>query len=442
MQKVIEKISQNKKLTIVAIITFVISLLYNIMSPYTTDDYSYMYSAVTGEKVTNIFQILVSLWDDYFHVNGRLLPHFFLQILLIGPKWIFNLINAAMYVWLLWLMQRMNSSKKEIDVMLWIATAVGLWVFLPAYGQVFLWMTGSINYSWCFVFSLIYISFYIKLLKHPQEILKKGQFVGFYIYSFFFGAYSAQLSFATVFVSFLLLCVVVMSEKAVKKYLVYVIPVVMSALGYITMILSPAESGRVPELSLGIIVKSILSIFETYYLGAKILLGIWAVLLVLAICFNVERKEIVISVAFMLISIISIVMLFAASYVVGRHYANADFFIVMAIIVLMQSLIGKGKIGCVAYCLCAYLLATNVWTLWEGTYDIYDTYKKQQLRDEYVYEQIQHGNKEIVYVKKILPSTKYSCKYDLIDLQTDEQEIWPNYAIAAYYGVEEIYGIE
>lgn len=433
---------QNKKLTIIAMITFFIALLYNMLSPYTADDYSYMYSAVTGEKITNVFQILVSLWDDYLHVNGRVLPHFFLQVFLIGPKWIFNFVNAAVYVWLIWLMQRMNPKKEGVDLMLWIATAVGLWVFLPAYGQVFLWMTGSINYSWCFVFSLVYISFYIKLLKEPQKLLTQKQFIGFYIYSFFFGAYSAQLSFATVFVGFLLLCVVMMTEKEVKKYLPYVIPVIMAAIGYLTMILSPAESGRVPEMSISMIVTKVLEIFETYYSGAKMLLAVWAVLLVLAVYFEVDRKEIIISIAFLLISLISIAMLFAASYVVGRHYANADFFILMAIIVLMQSLIGKGKIGCAAYCICAYLLATNIWTLWEGTYDIYDTYAKQQVRDAYVYEQIEQGNTGTLYVTKIQPLTKYSCKYDLVDLQTNDEEVWPNYAIAAYYGIEEIYGIE
>lgn len=442
MQKLTRQMKLNMNLTVIIVCTFFVALLYNVLSPYTADDYSYMFSSVTGERITNVFQIFPSLLDNYLKMNGRVLPHFFLQILLIGPKWIFNVVNSAMYVWLLWLMQRMNGNKKDVDLLLWITSAVGLWIFLPAYGQVFLWMSGSVNYSWTFVFSLVFISFYIRLLKKPHELLKKKSIIGLCIYGFFFGAYSPQLSFSTVFVSFLILCVVIYEEKEIKKYLIYVIPVVTAALGYLTMILSPAETERLPEMTPGVMLTRVLDIFETYYSGMRMLLGVWAVLLVLAFYFGVNKKEIIISIAFLLISMLSMAVLFAASYIVGRHYANADFFVLMANLVLMQSLIKKGKVGCVAHCICAYLLITSIWILWLGTYDIYNTYKQQQARDSYVYEQIEQGNIHTIYVTKILPETKYSCKYDLADLHADDTQVWPNYAIAAYYGIEEIYSIE
>lgn len=442
MQKVLRYVKENKWTAITIGILFFISVCYNAMSPYAADDYSYMFSAVTGEKITNVFQIVISLMDDYLKVNGRVLPHFFVQFFMIFPKWVFNFVNAAMYVVLIGLLLHRTGVKNKVQPLLWLAAAVAMWVFLPAYGQVFLWMTGSINYSWSYVFAFIYLYFYRRVYLRPSDVLNGKQIVGLSVYSFFFGAYSAQVSFATVFVSFLILCVLMYSEHTVKKYVHYVIPVITAAFGYLTMILSPAETERLPEMSSGGIFKRVIDIFETYYMSARILLIVWAILLAVSICFKVKQKEIVISTAFVLISIVTMGMLGAASYVVARHYTNSLFFLLAANIVLVQALIEKGNAKVVSYCICAYLLTANIWVLWEGTYDIYSTYKQHQERETYICEQRDSGNGDAVYVPMIRPLTKYSCKYDLTDLQTNDTYVWPNSAVAKYYGIGKVYGVE
>ena len=133
-------------------------------------------------------------------------------------------------------------------------------------------------------------------------------------------------------------------------------------------------------------------------------------------------------------------MLCVASYAVGRHYANCVVFLLTAILVLMQALREQGRIGCVSYCICAYVLVTGVWGLWEGTYDIYSVYRQQAQREAYICEQRNNiGEDVVVYVPTITAATKYSSKYDLVDMQTTNIEPWPNTAIAKYYGVKEIY---
>lgn len=442
MQKVIQCVKKNKLTAITMCVMFLVSVFYNAMSPYAADDYSYMFSAVTGEKISNVFQIMISLMDDYLKVNGRVLPHFFVQFFMIFPKWVFNLVNAAMYVVLIGLLLNRTGMKDSVRPLLCLAVAVAMWVFLPAYGQVFLWMTGSINYSWSYVFALIYLYFYRRVYLSPSDVLKGKQIVGLSVYSFFFGAYSAQVSFATVFVSFFILCLLMYSEHTVKKYVHYVIPVITAALGYLTMILSPAETERLPEMSSGGIFKRVIDVFETYYMSARLLLIVWAVLLAVGICFKVRKKELVISVAFVAISIVTMGMLGAASYVVARHYTNSLFFLLAANVVLVQALIERGNAKVVSYCICAYLLTANIWVLWEGTYDIYATYKQHQEREAYICEQRDSGNGDVLYVPMITPLTKYSCKYDLTDLQVDDTYVWPNSAVAKYYGIGKIYGIK
>ena len=106
----------------------------------------------------------------------------------------------------------------------------------------------------------------------------------------------------------------------------------------------------------------------------------------------------------------------------------------------MQSFRGKGNIECIAYCIAAYVIAANLWSLWEGTYDIYDVYRRTEAREAYIYEQVESGNVDTLTVPVIVPLTKYSCKYDLMDLRMDDTDPWPNAEIAKYYGLKKIYG--
>lgn len=439
MQRLIRFGKENKQFVAGTTLVFILALVYNTLSPYTTDDYAYMYSAVTGERITNIFQIFPSLWDDYMNIHGRIVPHFFLQLFLIGPKWIFNIVNAAMQALLIWLMMRISGSKQYNSLLFWLAIPVALWAFIPAYGQVFFWMSGIVNYSWCYVFALLYMNFYVKLYRNPEKVMGNKKIAILCVYGLFFGAYSELVSFPAVFVSFVILGIVMYKEHAIKKYWKYVIPVVTAAMGYLTMVLSPAQSSRQGEMVLGTILKKLIDVFEEYYLCSEKLLVVWAVLLVLAVCFVADKKKIVISVALLVVSIISIAMLSVASYAVARHYANGLFFLLTAIVVLMQALCEKGNVKCVSYCICAYVIVSNLWSMWEGTYDIYSVYKQQMVREAYIYEQ---RDADVVYVPLITTSTKYSCKYDLLDMQVNDIEPWPNTAIAKYYGVKEIYGIK
>ena len=228
---------------------FLIALVYNAMSPYTTDDYSYMLSFSNGERITNPFQIFGSLWSHYLYIHGRILPHFFVQLLMIFPKWVFNIINDAAFVWMIWLMLHVVE-KKKFSLLMFIAVPIALWIYIPAYGQIFLWMTGCMNYCWAYIFSLIYMKIYIRLFKKPDQLLENKGIAILSVYSLFFGAYLELISFPTVFVCFIIVCLVMLEKHSIKRYWKYCIPMVTGAMGYLTMLFSPAESTRQAEFSL------------------------------------------------------------------------------------------------------------------------------------------------------------------------------------------------
>lgn len=440
MQKIIQQIKNNKKTAAAIVLLFIVALLYNTLSPYTTDDFSYMFSFADGERITNPLQIISSLWNHYLNINGRILPHVFVQFFMIFPKWVFNFINAAVFVGLVWLVMQCIAPKK-FHALLFFAIPIAFWCYIPAYGPVFLWMTGSANYCWAFFFSLIYMKFYIDIYQNPSGIVSGKKLIGFSVYSLFFGAYSEMVSFPVIFICFVLASLTMMEEKNIKKYLKYVIPIVTGAVGYLTLVLCPGAVTRKEEFSVGLLFKSFIDVFENYYQCAKPLLTIWAILLVIGIYFKIEKKHVKISICFLAISLISMSMLSVASYVVARHYAISTFYLLCAIVVLMQSLRGRGRVECISYCICAYVIATSIWSLWEGTYDIYDVQRRNLEREAYIYEQVENGAEELT-VSIIKPLTKYSCKYDLMDIRTDDADPWPNAEIAKYYGLKKIYGKE
>lgn len=440
MKTVIQKAKENKKVVITLGLVFFAALFYNALTPYTTDDFSYMLNFADGTRITNPLQIVPSLWDHYLTINGRVLPHVFVQFLLMFPKWVFNFVNAGVFVLLIWWILNI-AEKKKFSSFMFIVVPVALWIYVPAYGQIFLWLTGSANYCWAFLISLLYMKFYIKLLQKPEQVLSDKGIAGLSLFSLFFGAYSEMVSFPVIFICFVIMCVTMYMERSIKRYWKYTIPIVTGAMGYLTLVFSPGAASRATGLSLGTIFKRFIDIFESYYTCTKPLLLMWGILLVIAIYFKVNKKAIVISVSFFMVNFIAMAMLPVASYVVARHYAIPVFYLIVANVVLLQEVRDKGTIGCLPYCIGAYLIVMSLWSLWEGTYDIYDVYRQNSEREAYIYEQVASGE-EVITVTMIRPLTKYSCKYDLKDIGIEESSEWPNPEIAKYYGLKMIYGVE
>ena len=103
---------QYNKLILGSIILFFTALLFNHWTPYAADDYSYMFNLSDGSRMTSIGQIFSSLAVHYTkYGNGRLISHFFVMLFLIGSKWIFNLVNAFIFVLLILSIYHLTSHK-------------------------------------------------------------------------------------------------------------------------------------------------------------------------------------------------------------------------------------------------------------------------------------------------------------------------------------------
>lgn len=424
-------------------ILFLTAFLFNYWTPYAADDYSYMYNLGNGERITSIFQIFPSLAVHYMQYgNGRIVSHFFVMLFLMVPKIIFDVLNAFLFVFFIAFVLRITAGKKSFSILLLFAVPTLFWLYMPAYGQIFLWLDGSINYMWSYLFALIFLSVYITLLRGKSLLKQTWKLILFCVFTLLFGNYSENVSFSVIFTGFILLCITMYGQKSFRKLFIYVLPIVCGALGYLILLLSPSGSAKFSEnLSLPLIFKNAVEIFTEYYNTCRIPLIFFFVLLGIALYYKLDKKEILIALAFLFISVIASGMLVIASYLPERSLANGIVFLIIGIVQLLQLLRSNTRLECVSLCVCIYLIVGSLMSYWEGSYDIYRVHKEQAVRDTTIESAVSAGD-TVIGVPIITSTTKYCCKYGLLDMNgEDSDDPFPNAYIAKYYGLDKIYVI-
>lgn len=150
-----------KRLTAVLVLAAVGAafFLLNVLTPLYADDFSYCFTFTVGEKlrVTDLSLLLRSQLGHYRYMNGRAVAHTLAQLFLMWGKPVFNAVNTAVFLLLLWTMQALMTGKREFSLPLFLFSAAGLWFVTPAFGQDFLWLTASCTYLYAVLLVLLYL---------------------------------------------------------------------------------------------------------------------------------------------------------------------------------------------------------------------------------------------------------------------------------------------
>ena len=129
---------------------FALMLLFNCLTPYIADDFTFAYAFDTGLRLTSLPQLIQSLAYHYMEWTGRVVVKFFAQGFTMLPKIVFNLCNAAAYLGLGLVIYRLALGRRSgrYDLAAFVLIEASLWEISPAFGQTNLWMCGSCNYLW------------------------------------------------------------------------------------------------------------------------------------------------------------------------------------------------------------------------------------------------------------------------------------------------------
>ncbi len=130
--------------------TLLAMLALNWLTPLLADDYRYAFRFDTGGRLTSLGEIFPSLEAHARVMNGRLVPHFFVQLFTLLPGPAVDVVNALVYLALVLGLYRMIAPEgTSWDWKLLLMVSGAVFLLPPAFGQSFLWMAGSVNYLWC-----------------------------------------------------------------------------------------------------------------------------------------------------------------------------------------------------------------------------------------------------------------------------------------------------
>ena len=128
--------------------------LLNAHTPLILDDYDFMISWATGERLSGFADVIRSQMVHYRIWGGRLL-HVFTQSFLYLGKGVFNVANTAAFMLLLLEIYAIARPKRRFCWTLLLLEYLVLMTMVPFFGTVFLWLTGSCIYLWGTVLALV-----------------------------------------------------------------------------------------------------------------------------------------------------------------------------------------------------------------------------------------------------------------------------------------------
>ena len=160
---------QSKSNIIIFLAGFIVCLL-NFFTPLSADDYCYM--MIVGQEpaqIDTLRDVFTSISYHYMHSNGRSLVHALIQIFAgILGKAVFCIVNALMFVLFVQLIRKLANIDGKSYLYTIILVAF-IWLFIPAFAETILWLSGSVNYLWATTAALAFIYLINNIEKLPNR---------------------------------------------------------------------------------------------------------------------------------------------------------------------------------------------------------------------------------------------------------------------------------
>ena len=203
-----EKLNTAKWASLAVFAAVFLLLLYcNLHTALVADDFRYCFSFADGSRMTALSQLLPSMAAHRRSMNGRVIAHALVQLFLMLPKPVFNVVNALFFAALVRLICRPALRCAEHNAVLTTTVFGCLWILQPEFGQVFLWLDGSVNYLWCAVFCLLWLLPWAESFLDDKEPSRPVQ-VLLVLSSPLVGAYSENSSVALIFLALVFLALI------------------------------------------------------------------------------------------------------------------------------------------------------------------------------------------------------------------------------------------
>ena len=418
---------------------FLLMFVCNLLTPYLVDDFDYYLSFATRTPLTGVTDIFPSMAAHANIMNGRLSAHFLVQLFMLFPKVVFDLVNAGMFSLLVWLISDYTFSKR--NNLLTAAIFCSIWLYEPAFGQVNLWQDGAVNYLWSAVFVLLYLRPFVRMYLQDTALIKSiYSKVLFLLFSFFVGSYSETGSAAAICMAFLL-CVLSAWRSTHKMDWYAAASVIIAMMGYISIYLAPAQwVNKSANMSLFVLLGN-MEIATRMYQSFGVLAAAALVLLILNFRIATPAKTMLLAGVFIVGSLAANYIMIFAGYYPERSTVCAFVFLVTALAILLPAVLETDQWKTMTVCVLAVLILATMPAFLTGLRAVATSYQDLRDNESRIYEQRDNG---VAHVKipMVYAESKYSAVYFMKYLDTEDVYSWPNDAMAKYYGVESILGVD
>lgn len=419
------------------LIIFALMLYFNILTPMVSDDFAHYYG-VEDVHVTTVQGILHSMGIFRIYANGRIISHFLVYLFLALPRIVFQVANALVSTCIIAQLSRYVLNKKSVkEFLLLVGASCALWLLTPSFGEVYLWLSGSLNYSWGLLLDLLFIfPFYCNYTERKQcRLLSPGHMVMkilFPLLAFVVGAYSENGAAASICVAGLLWLLIWIKNKKFPWYLFFALA--CAAAGFLFLISAPATlttrvGGNVRE-----------HIWYCRVLTVKYMTILWCVyiiLLFISILLKVEKRIIVFTTVLLFASILSIAVFIFAIYLPPRSFMIAVTFSVLAICCLIREMwiVADNNFLLLIPAVTAFLF---LFSFPKGFQDILYLNELQKDR-EMIIENAKNAQEKIAYIPRFVTNTDFTaCPEEEL---SEDGSFWYNNLVANYYGIEAVVAI-
>ena len=415
---------------------FLIMLLFNVLTEKIADDFTYCFSFATGEKIGSLGELVDSMIMHGKILNGRYFAHAIVQVLLLMPDIIFDLINSAVFVIILYSVYLICNRGNKTNNFFLIGIFGFIWLFEHNFGQVNLWLDGSCNYQFALLFGLIFILPFMNSFMRGKK-LNPLLLLPHMILSLWFGGYIEPVSVGFVCAASLFTLGDFIYNKN-RRALLFIPSIISSLLGFALMVLAPSHAEK------KLTTFSFIDLLTAFGMSLLMLLSILPITVIYVILARRAKNEgidkrILFTAHILGIGVLaSNLVLIFASYFVLRCTICFIFMSVFATALLYGNVKNhdfgfRGKV-CYKVFTAALSLAILV-----GLTDNVITYTVIKENESIIAEATENGEDKVV-LKIPRPFTKYNAVKGLIYLDPENSRGWPNADMAKYYGLSEIVG--
>ncbi len=158
-------------------LSYVAILVFNILTPYMSDDYSY---GAEVQKAHSFADLIMQEHAQYMSWTGRSVVHMILRIFLSQPRIVFEICSSAVFVLLTMLIywNAVGSEKKKYDTEKLLMITVLMWLTGAEFAQTVLWEVGACNYLWGSAIILTFVTLYRYGLRKADEWHTAGKAAG------------------------------------------------------------------------------------------------------------------------------------------------------------------------------------------------------------------------------------------------------------------------